>query len=252
MTPARLEFLYGRHAVYEALRAGRRGIYRILIAEGASEKDILADIITLAEQKGIPVHRVPRQKLDAQNPNHHGVAASVSEYPYVTIDEVIEMSLTAAEPPFLLALDQIQDPQNLGALLRTAEAAGVHGVFLPDKHSALVTEAVVRASAGASEHLSIALGNLAQIASRLKKEDVWVVGLDAGEDAQLIESVDLDRALMIIVGSEGSGLRRLVRERCDFLIRLPMKGRVASLNASAAGAIALYAGAAARSRESAA
>ncbi len=252
MTSARLEFLYGRHAVYEALRAGRRGMYRILIAEGASEKDILADIITLAEQNGIPVHRVPRQKLDAQSPNHHGVAASVSEYPYVTVEEVIEKSLTAVEPPFLLALDQIQDPQNLGALLRTAEAAGVHGVFLPDKHSALVTEAVVRASAGASEHLSIALGNLAQVASKIKKEEIWVVGLDAGEDAQLIDSVDLDRALMIVVGSEGSGLRRLVRERCDFLIRLPMKGRVASLNASVAGAIALYAGVAARSRGSAA
>ncbi len=115
-----------------------------------------------------------------------------------------------------------------------------------------MTEAVVRASAGASEHLSIALGNLAQVVSKIKKEDIWVVGLDAGEDAQLVDSVDLDRALMIVVGSEGSGLRRLVRERCDFLIRLPMKGRVASLNASAAGAIALYAGVAARSKESAA
>ena len=146
----------------------------------------------------------------------------------------------------MLALDQIQDPQNRGALMRTAEAAGVQGVFMPDRHSVSVTEAVVRASAGASEHLLVARGNLARIIDQLKDHDIWSAGLDTGEDAQPIETVDLDRSLLLVVGSEGKGMRRLVRESCDFLIRLPMKGRVSSLNASAAGAIAMYAAVTAR------
>jgi len=240
-----MEFLYGRHAVYETLRAGRRGVYRILTAEGAAEKGVLAEIVSLAQERGIPVHQVDRQKLDDRSQDHHGVAASVSEYPYVSVDEVLEKSRASGEAPFLLALDQVQDPQNLGALLRTAEAAGVHGVFLPGKHSAQVTEAVVRASAGASEHLWIAVGNLVQIMEQMKKENIWAAGLDA-EAGSSIEGVDLDRPLLLIVGSEGKGLRRLVRERCDFLLRLPMKGRIQSLNASAAGAVVLYAAALSR------
>ncbi|MBN1265002.1 MAG: 23S rRNA (guanosine(2251)-2'-O)-methyltransferase RlmB [Anaerolineales bacterium] len=243
---ARLEFLYGRHAVYETLQAGRRGIYQILVAEGATEKGLLAEIINIAGERNIPVHRVDRQKLDEKSDAHHGVAASVSEYPYVSVDEVLEKSLSADEAPFLLAMDQVQDPQNLGALLRTAEAAGIHGVFLPGKHGALVTETVVRTSAGASEHLMIALGNLAQITEMIKKENIWVAGLDSDIDTPSIETVDLNRPICLVVGSEGKGLRRLVRERCDFMIRLPMKGRIESLNASAAGAIVLYAAAMAR------
>jgi 23S rRNA (guanosine2251-2'-O)-methyltransferase len=225
------------------MRAGRRGVYKILAAEGAAEKGVLADIIQLARDRNIPVVRVDRQTLDEKSDAHHGVAASVSAYPYVSVQEILEKCAASSEAPFLLALDQVQDPQNLGALLRTAEAAGVHGVFLPHKHSALVTEAVVRTSAGASEHLKIASGNLAQIAEVLKKEDIWVAGLDAEKTALSIETADLNRALCLVVGSEGSGLRRLVRERCDFLIRIPMKGQIESLNASAAGAVALYAAA---------
>jgi 23S rRNA (guanosine2251-2'-O)-methyltransferase len=144
------------------------------------------------------------------------------------------------EPPFILILDVLQDPQNLGTLLRTAEAVGVHGVLLPLRHAATVTPAVVNASSGASEHLLIAQANLAQAITALKEAGLWVIGLEAGPGAQPPEQVRLDGALALVVGGEGSGMRDLVRKSCDMLLRLPMRGQVASLNAATAGSIALY------------
>ncbi|MEJ2485685.1 MAG: RNA methyltransferase [Anaerolineales bacterium] len=147
---------------------------------------------------------------------------------------------------FLLLLDTLQDPQNLGTLLRTAEAVGVHGVLIPFAHTATITPAVVSSSSGASEHLLVAQANLAQTISLLKEQDIWVIGLDGGEEAQPPERINLKGGLALVVGSEGDGMRRLVRERCDLLMRLPMRGQVESLNAAVAGSVALYLALAAR------
>ncbi|MFN2185663.1 MAG: 23S rRNA (guanosine(2251)-2'-O)-methyltransferase RlmB, partial [Anaerolineae bacterium] len=173
--------------------------------------------------------------------NHQGLAAEVSGYPYVEMAEPMRLARESQASPFLLLLDHVQDPQNLGSLLRTAEAAGVHGVIIPGRRAAGVTPAAVRTSAGAAEHVRVALvANLVQAMRQLKAEGVWIAGLEAAPDAQLYTKAALSGPLGLVIGSEGQGLARLVRETCDFLIRLPMLGRVESLNAGVAGAIALY------------
>jgi 23S rRNA (guanosine2251-2'-O)-methyltransferase len=237
------DFLYGRNAVQETLRAGRRRVHRFWIARGIKEQGPLADVLSLARQGGVPVQRVERHRLDqiTQGSHHQGVVVETSNYPYATLDDILRSVREAEEPALLLLLDCLQDPHNLGALLRTAEAVGVHGAIIPSRRSASVTPAVVSTSAGAAEHVSVAqVTNLVRTMERLKEADVWVAGLEAHPDARLLYGVDLDMALALVIGSEGSGLRRLVRERCDFLLRLPMRGRVESLNASVAGAVALY------------
>lgn len=167
--------------------------------------------------------------------------AQVDSYPYVPPAEVLQRAREVGEPPLVLALDVLQDPQNLGTLLRTAEAVGVHGVILPRHASVGITAAVVSSSAGACEHLLVARDNLAQCLGWLKENGLWVVGLEASPQAVLLEEVDLGQPLVLVVGSEGEGMRKLVRQRCDFLVRLPMRGRVESLNAAVAGSLALYA-----------
>ena len=234
------EWIAGRNPVYEVMLAGRRQINRLLVAVGAEEKGRLAEIIQMAAKIGLPVDRVPRQRLDAYDENPQGVALEVSEYPYVDLQDMVELAEERGEDLFLLALDLIQNPQNLGTLLRTAEAAGVHGVLLPLARAATVTPAVVHASAGASEHLLITQANLAQAVERLKKTNAWVVGLDGGPQAQPVEQVRLDGPLVVVVGNEGEGMRPLTRKACDVLARLPMHGRVESLNAAVAGSIVLY------------
>lgn len=231
------EFLYGRHAVREALRAGRRRFYRLLVAEDRPPPE---ELIALAGQRGVPIERVPRRDLEALGEGHQGVALEVSPYPYLDLRQLLDRLGARAEPPLILVLDAIQDPQNLGTLLRTAEAVGVQGVLLPQRRSAGITPAVVRTSAGASEHLPIARANLAQAMKRLKEHGLWVMGLHHGPEARPVGAVDLSGALALVVGSEGSGLRRLVRETCDLLVRLPMRGRVESLNAAVAGSVMLY------------
>jgi 23S rRNA (guanosine2251-2'-O)-methyltransferase len=178
--------------------------------------------------------------MDAPGSSHQGLALRVSEYPYSDLDEMLSLAETRAEPPFLLLLDTLQDPHNLGTLLRTAEAVAVHGVVMPLRRTATVTPAVVNASSGASEHLLITQANLAQTISSLKDNDVWVIGLDGGPDAQPPSRVRLDGGIALVVGNEGEGMRRLVRQSCDLLLRLPMRGRIESLNAAAAGTVALY------------
>ena len=173
--------------------------------------------------------------------HHQGVAIDVDPYPYASLDSILEHRKETDEPALILLLDVIQDPQNLGTLMRTAEAVGVHGIILPPRRAAGVTEAVVRASSGASEHLLIAQENLDQSIRRLQEMDIWVAGLEMDSRAQMLGQANLSGPLGLVVGSEGSGLRRLVRERCDFLLQLPMRGQVSSLNAAVAGSIALYA-----------
>ena len=234
------EFIYSRNAVYEALRARRREIFKIQIAEGAQEKGRLVDIMKLAEDRRIPVEKVQRGRLDKIHQNHQGVAAEVSGYSYSDVVDMLELANQKDEPPFLLLLDSLNDPQNFGTLLRTAEAVGVHGVVIPLAHTVEVTPAVVNASSGASDHLLIARANLAQAIDALKEAEVWIVGLDhAGAQLEL-GSRHLKGALGLVVGSEGEGIRPLVRSKCDIVLKLPMRGRIESLNAAVAGSVALY------------
>jgi 23S rRNA (guanosine2251-2'-O)-methyltransferase len=224
----------------EVLRAGRRTVSRVQIAEGARPTPVLSEIAGLARARNIPVLTGSPREWESDGEKSHGVAADVSPYPYVALEDVLMRAAERRQEPFILLLDELQDPQNIGTLLRTAEAAGVHGVILPYRRAAGVTPAVVRASSGASEHLLIAAENLAQAIERLQLEGVRLVGLESGETAQPLESVDLSGALGLVVGSEGEGMRRLVRERCDVLARIPLRGRIGSLNAAVAGSIALY------------
>ena len=237
------EILYGRQPVRETLRAKRRQVFRLVLAQGIKRAGIVGQILALAERTGIPVQMVDRRDLDklGGEVNHQGLAAEVSGYPYVDLEEPLEVARQSGIPSFLLLLDHIQDPQNLGSLLRTAEAAGVHGVVIPGRRAAGVTPATVRASAGAAEQVRVAqVTNLVRAMEQLKAEGVWMAGLEAVPGAQLYTEADLNGPLGLVVGSEGKGLARLVRERCDYLIRLPMLGQVESLNAAVAGAITLY------------
>ncbi len=234
------EWIYGRNPVYETLRAHRRQPFRLQVAQGLQDKGRLSDILGLARSQKIPLESVPRQRLDAYGSGHQGIALEASGYPYSDLATIIEHSRQSQQAPLYLLLDTVQDPQNLGTLLRTAEIVGVQGVLLPYRRTATVTPAVVSASSGASEHLRIAQTNLAQSISTLKEADTWVIGLDGSASAQPLQQVRLDGALALVVGNEGQGMRSLVRNSCDILMRLPMQGQIESLNAAVAGSIALY------------
>ncbi len=234
------EFIYSRNAVYETLRARRREVFKIQVAEGAQEKGRLAEIIQRANEQKIKVERVQRAQLDKIHQNHQGVAAEVSGYSYSDMVEILELASQKNEPPFILLLDSLNDPQNFGTLLRTAEAVGVHGVIIPLAHAVEVTPAVVNASSGAAEHLLIARANLAQAIEALKEAEIWIVGLDQAGAQMEPNSRHLRGALGLVVGSEGEGIRQLVRSKCDIVLKLPMRGKIESLNAAVAGSVALY------------
>ena len=234
------EWLFGRNAVYESLQARRRHFFRLRVAEGAKERGRLKDILEICRGRNIPIEYLPRKQLNVHAAGHQGVALQASGYPYSDLVQILEHANGRAGAPFLLILDTLQDPQNLGSLLRSAEAFGVHGVLLPLRRTATITPAVVNSSAGASEHLLIAQTNLAQAIRMLKSEGVWVVGLERVPDARPPHRLRLDGPLALVVGSEGEGMRPLTRKLCDVFLQLPMQGRVASLNAAVAGSIALY------------
>jgi 23S rRNA (guanosine2251-2'-O)-methyltransferase len=234
------EWITGRNPVYETLRAQRRQIFRLWIAKGVQEKGRLAEILELARSQSLEVEWVSRDQVEYLGAGHQGVALEVSDYPYCGLTDILDQAEQSREPPLLLILDMLQDPQNLGTLLRTAQVVGVHGVLLPYRRTATVTPAVVSASSGGSEHLSITQVNLAQSIRVLKEEDVWVIGLEGGSNAQLPGEIHLDGPIALVVGNEGEGMRRLVRESCDLLMRLPMRGKIDSLNAAVAGSVALY------------
>jgi 23S rRNA (guanosine2251-2'-O)-methyltransferase len=234
------EWIVGRNPVHEALRAKRRQPFRLWIATGVEEKGKILEILKLAGERKVTVNRVLRGQVDNLGENPQGVALEVSEYPYITLDDILEIALHKAEPIFILVLDQIQNPQNLGSLLRTAEAMGVHGVLIPLARTVGITPAVVSSSAGASEHLLIAPVNLAQALQTLKQAGVWVVGLENSPAARDLAEVPLSGPIAVVVGSEGEGIRSLVRSNCDFLLRLSMAGKVESLNAAIAGSIVLF------------
>ncbi len=236
-------FIYGRWPVYEALRANRRALNKLLLAEGIQQKGIIEDITKLAAQHELDLRRVPRRVLDdlSQEGNHQGVILRTGPYPYLEADDLLAIAQERNEPPFLLALDLLKDPQNVGVLLRVADAVGVHGVILQTRRGVEVTPAVVAASSGAVEHLAVAqVTNLVNTLKWFKEQSVWVVGMEIGADIPPIDKVDLDRPLVLVLGSEGDGMRRLVRETCDLLAALPMRGTVESLNVATVGSIALY------------
>jgi len=239
------ELIYGRRSVLETLRAGRRQIFRLWLEAEAKPNTITQDIAKAAEASHISINVGSSklfEKLAADNVNTQGVALEVDAYPYVPYHDALQRAKAAGESPFLLLLDQVQDPQNLGTLLRTAEAMGVHGVLIPDRRAVGVTPAVCNASSGAVEHLLVdQVTNLNRTIEQLKKHNIWVAGLDMAPDATPLHKADLSGALALVVGSEGHGLSRLTREKCDFLVSLPIQGEVASLNAAVAGSIALYA-----------
>jgi 23S rRNA (guanosine2251-2'-O)-methyltransferase len=243
-----MELIYGRNAVSEALKSSRYNakIEKVFLAEGVEEKTggPVSQILTLAahHRPPVPVKKVARQELDrlTNQANHQGVVAQVPPYAYADFDQLLEASQANPEALFLV-LDSLQDPQNLGTLFRTAEAAGVTGVILPERRAAGVTPAVRNASSGAVEHLQIAqVVNLPRALDQLKEAGVWVAGLEDEKSAQPYDNAALTGRLALVVGNEGAGLGRLVREKCDFFVILPMLGKVASLNAAVAGSIALY------------
>ena len=235
------DMIWGRHPIAEALSVPGR-VQRLLVARGTREAG-MAEVLTLAEQGQVPTETVARERLDqlARGANHQGVIAFVAPWHYADLDDLLALAIHRDEPPLLLALDSVQDVHNLGTLIRTAEAVGVHGIILPENRAAGVTPAVVKSSAGAIEHMLVTqVTNLPRTLDQLKERGIWAIGL-AGEAAQPMEKVDLNRPLVLVVGSEGKGLGRLVREHCDLVISLPMRGQINSLNAAIAGSIALYA-----------
>jgi 23S rRNA (guanosine2251-2'-O)-methyltransferase len=236
------DMLYGRNAVYEALRAGRRAFFKLTLAEGIREGDVVDQIADMATQAKIPVERADRETLERFGHfSHQGVVLEASRYPYSSLAELFDGAVSDDQPPLFLLLDLLKDPHNVGSLLRTAEAVGVHGVVIQERRAVDITPTVVHTSAGAVEHLRVAqVTNLVRAMAWLKEQRVWIAGLEALPEAQPYYQADLASALAVVVGSEGRGMRRLVREECDFLVRLPMQGVVTSLNASAAGSVVLY------------
>jgi 23S rRNA (guanosine2251-2'-O)-methyltransferase len=235
------ELLAGPHAVYEALRAGRRTIHRILIARH-EQGGTVAPLRALARTRAILVEERPREELDRYLPagTHQGVVAEAGPFAYWAPEEVAARALADGGNRFVLALDGVQDPQNLGAIIRSAEAAGADGLVLPRDRAAGVSPAVARASAGAAEHLPIAqVNNLAAFLAGMRDQGFWAVGT-AAEAGQDLFAADLTGPIILVIGGEGKGLRALTRARCDYLVRIPLRGQVASLNASAAAAVCLF------------
>ena len=235
------DLIYGRNPVLEAFRAGR-GVRRLMIAAGLRAEPRLKELLELARSREVPVEEADRKRLDdiAHSEAHQGVVAYVTRRQYWELEALAEAALGERRDPVLLMLDSLQDPQNLGSLSRTAEAAGVGGIVLSHNRSPEITPAVVKASAGAAEHLRYArVANLAQALETLKARGFWAVGL-AGEATAAYTSFDYRRPLVLLIGAEGEGLHQLLRKRCDALVRIPMLGRVESLNAAVAGSVLLY------------
>lgn len=238
------EFIFGHWAIMESLRAGRRQFEQLLLTDTVEEKGLVGEITTTAQDRGVKIKRVPRRIIDdlANGANHQNMVLRVSPYPYVDLEDVLDVAVKREEKPFLLLLDLLKDPQNVGVLLRIADAVGIHGVIIQERRSVAVTPAVVNASSGAVEHLQVVqVTNLVQTMKDLKSQDIWMVGLDIGPNVPPIDRTDLNMPIGIVLGSEGEGMRRLVRDTCDILVCLPMRGTVASLNVATVGSIALYA-----------
>ncbi len=236
--------IYGVAPVVEALRAGTRSVERVLIAEGAHHAR-LSGLREAARASGVPVLRVPRAELDrlAAHANHQGVIAVVAAARYAEATETLDrlaQRVGTADPPLALVLDRVEDPRNLGAIVRTAECAGAHAVFIPTRHAAGLTEAAAKTAAGALEYVPVArVANIAQLAEEFKRRHIWTVGT-ASDGEMVYTDWDWTQPCALFLGSEGAGLRRLVRERCDVVVRVPLRGRTESLNVSVAAGVVLF------------
>lgn len=231
------EFIAGRNPVAEALRSGR-ALNKVMVQDGARG---VTEIIAAAKEKGVAVEFVKSDKLDklAQGVRHQGVVAYAAPVEFKTLEDALKKAAAKGEAPFLLLLDELQDPQNLGALIRTADAAGVHGILLPKRRSCPLNAVVAKISAGAVEYVPvIQIGNIVQQLKDLKKQGFWVAGADM--DGESYTKSNLTGPLVLVIGAEGKGLGRLVKENCDIIVSLPMQGGVNSLNAAAAGAVLMY------------
>ncbi|MZP42151.1 23S rRNA (guanosine(2251)-2'-O)-methyltransferase RlmB [Heliobacterium gestii] len=234
----REDLLAGRHPVLEALKAGR-AINKIIVAKGAREGSI-REILGMARDKGIPIIELERVVLDQEARHHQGIIAHVAPVAYVEVEAILEKAKAKGEPPFVLLLDGLEDPHNIGALLRTADGAGAHGVVIPKRRGGAITSTVAKASAGAVEYVPIArVTNLVQTVGMLKKAGLWIIG-SAMDAPQPYYRQDFTGPVGLIVGSEGKGISPLLREHCDHLVSIPMGGKVESLNASVAGALLMY------------
>jgi len=242
--PESSNLIYGVNAVVEALRAGTRQIESVTILESA-RPDRLKSLIELARQKGVPVHRVPRLDLDRTlgEVRHQGVVARIAAARYADADDLLdtlETKIDTSDPPLVLGLDAIEDPRNMGSILRTSECAGVHAVFIAERRAVGLTGAVAKVAAGALEYVPVArVTNLVRLIEQLKARNIWVVGA-AGDASQSYTDWDWTLPAAIFLGSEGHGLHRLVREHCDTLVRIPVSGKLDSLNVSVAAGVLLY------------
>ena len=233
------DMVAGRNAVMEALK-GSRSVNKLMIANGSTEGSI-KEIIAVAKEKGVNIQYWDRSKLDsiARGIRHQGVLAQVAPVQYAELEDIFQVAKDRNEPPFIVLLDELEDPHNLGAILRTADAAGVHGVLIPKHRSCPLSATVAKTSAGAVEHVPVArVGNLVQTIKKLKQEGLWVAAADM--DGKDYYDTDLTGPLLLIIGSEGQGVGRLVKEQCDFVVRIPTVGKINSLNASVAGSILMY------------
>lgn len=233
------DYIVGKNAVIEALKS-ERDVNKIFIAEG-SQKGQMQTVIALAKESNVLVQFVPKKKLDGMvDANHQGVVAQVAAYQYAEIDDLFEVAAKSDQPPFFLLLDEIEDPHNLGSIMRTADAVGAHGIIIPRRRAVGLTATVAKASTGAIEHIPVVrVTNMARTIDELKERGIWIAGTDA-KGSEDYREFDGTMPLGLVIGSEGKGMGRLIREKCDFLIQLPMAGRVTSLNASVAAALLMY------------
>lgn len=232
------EWIVGRHPVSEAIRSGREINKVWLNKEGRG----FSGLLELIKENGIAVQFVPKQKLDQLSPSaqHQGVVASVAAYRYSELSDLFNLAKKRGEPPFFLMLDNIEDPHNLGSILRTADASGCYGVIIPKRRSVGLTSVVAKASAGAIEYVPVVrVSNLANTMDAMKKQGVWFAGT-AADGSEDYRRADYALPLCLVIGNEGCGLSQLVQKKCDFLIRIPMKGKVTSLNASVAAGLLMY------------
>ena len=230
----------GRNSVLEWIKSGK-GINKLWVQKGEKHGSII-EIINLAKKQRIVISEVDKAKLDkmSQTHNHQGVIATILEYEYYDVDDILQEAKNRNEDPFILILDQIEDPHNLGSIIRTAECSGVHGIIIPKRRSVQVNSTVNKVSAGALSYMKIArVNNLTETINYLKEKNVWIYGTDI-EGTSYYDEQDYQGGVGIVIGSEGFGMSRLVKENCDFLIKIPMKGKISSLNASVSAAIVMY------------
>ncbi|MBR1654749.1 MAG: 23S rRNA (guanosine(2251)-2'-O)-methyltransferase RlmB [Clostridia bacterium] len=230
----------GRNAVIELLESGR-DINKIFVSNGEKNGSI-NKILAMAKERRVIVTEVNRKKLEemATSDNHQGVIAIVPPYEYCDIDDILDSAKDRKEDPFILILDGIEDPHNLGAIIRTAETAGVHGIIIPKRRAACVNSTVTKVAAGAVEHMNIArVNNINEAIRYLKEKDVWICGTDMDTNTYYYDQ-DLTGSIAIVIGSEGFGMGKLVKDNCDFLVKIPMKGKITSLNASVSAGIVVY------------